>query len=823
MPVRWSSKRPFGLVAPFIAVLALQASIATLSVEVMSSVRAYVAGESIWSRAQKDAVYALTLYLQSGDQSFYERYRNAMAVPLGDQMARVALQQPSPDLERAKTGFLQGRNDPEDVPGLIWLFRYFNRISYLRAAIEQWEATDFTLLQLAVFGEAVQSEVRGGLMNDPPRIQFLSAVLNDLDDRLSVRANAFSTVLGEGSRAIKSILLLLNVGAASLLLVLVVWHTRRLLAQREAFETALNAETGRLAWQASHDPLTKLANRTVLARCLDAALAGISDGRSAALHLIDLDRFKDVNDSLGHQAGDQLLKAAAHRLTQLVKPADTVARMGGDEFAIVQPDLTGPAEAAALASRIVDEFNKPFDIEGVSVFVGATVGIATAPADGMLAEELTCNADLALYWAKNEGRATHRFFETERRTKAQQRHALQSELRQAVRNDEFELYYQPVVKIDSGEKYAMEALVRWRHPSRGLITPDRFIPIAEETGLIRELGLMVLRRACADAVLWPASVKVAVNLSPVQFRDADLAQRTIQILAETGLAPERLELEITESVLLHRKEENLALLRQLQQAGIRIALDDFGTGYASLSYLRAFPVDKIKIDRSFVSDMSDSDECAAIVCAIANLGRSLSINTTAEGVETEEQLALVKAAGCNLAQGYLFGRPVPLRDVDFGRAVLARSAEVLEDLTATDLMLVRASFSKLAARQDLAANAFYERLFAMAPELRRLFPADLEAQKSKLMATLATGVGKLHDLPGLTPMLKELGARHAGYGARSEHYALVNDAALWMLERCLDRELDAATLRAWKKVLHQISAIMQSGAMDAVGRARNVA
>lgn len=823
MQVRWSSRQLLRLVAPFVAVVALQAAIATVSLEVLSSVRAYVAGEAIWSRAQKNAVYALTLYLQSGAPELYDRYRAALAVPLGDKFARNAMERPAPDLELAAAGFAQGGNHPDDIPGMIWLYRYFKHVSYLRAAIQQWVETDPMLLQLGIFGEAIKEEVGAGLMKDERRIASLSAELNDLNGRLTERANDFSKVLGEGSRAIKALLIALNAVTAALLIVLVTWHTRRLLSQRRAFEMALDKEKQRLAWQASHDSLTGLANRTVLAKSLDDALGKIAVGQVAALHVIDLDRFKDVNDSLGHQAGDQLLKAAALRLAGLVRASDTVARMGGDEFAIVQPGLTSPADAGNLAARIVEEFNKPFEVEGLSIFVGATVGISSAPADGQLAEELTRNADLALYCAKSEGRTTYRFFQPERRAKAQQRHALQSDLREALNRSEFEVHYQPVVKIDTGEKYAMEALVRWRHPVRGMIPPDQFISIAEETGLIRELGQLVLRRSCEDAAHWPSHVRVAVNLSPVQFRDSDLARRIVRTLEETGLEPHRLELEITESVLLHRKDENVALLRELRGAGVRIALDDFGTGYASLSYLRTFPVDKIKIDKSFISEMSSKDESAAIVCAIANLGRTLSINTTAEGVETGEQLALVRAAGCTLVQGFLFGKPAPLRELDFGKSDVAGPGEPGDDVTTADLMLVRASFAKLSAQQGPAADLLYQRLFSVAPQLRSLFPADLSAQKAKLMATLGVAVGKLHDWPTLQPVIEEMGARHAGYGAKSEHYAVVNDVVLWMLRKCLGQEMDSSTLQAWKKILRLISATMQAGASPSSARKRHVA
>jgi diguanylate cyclase (GGDEF)-like protein len=378
---------------------------------------------------------------------------------------------------------------------------------------------------------------------------------------------------------------------------------------------------------------------------------------------LDLDRFKAVNDTLGHPVGDAVLRIAANRLNTCIREADTVARLGGDEFAIVAS--LAPPEASALAARVVEEISQPYNLDGQRVVIGISIGIALAPTDGSDPDALLKNADLALYRAKAQGRNTYRFFEPEKDLCLTERYKLEQDLRRAIGAGEFEVHYQPICSIETGRKISMEALVRWRHPVHGLIPPDRFIPLAEETGLIHSLGELVLRQACAEAVNWPSDTKVAVNLSPTQFQSPDLAGHVAAILADSGLQAHRLELEITETVLLQRSNDNLRTLQELRALGISIALDDFGTGYSSLSYLRLFRFDMIKIDRSFVSEMAQMEASAAIVCAVANLGRSLDIITVAEGVETEEQLALLRAAGCTQAQGYLLGRPIPAADLCF--------------------------------------------------------------------------------------------------------------------------------------------------------------
>jgi EAL domain-containing protein (putative c-di-GMP-specific phosphodiesterase class I)/hemoglobin-like flavoprotein len=362
----------------------------------------------------------------------------------------------------------------------------------------------------------------------------------------------------------------------------------------------------------------------------------------------------------------------------------------------------------------------------------------------------------------------------------------------------------------------MEALVRWRHPQHGLMAPDKFIPLAEETLLIDRLGELVLRQACSDAIAWPPTIKVAVNISPVQFRSSDLAGRVASILMETGLPAKRLELEITESVLLQNSEKNIAALHKLRALGISIALDDFGTGYSSLSYLRTFPFDKIKIDKSFVSEMSRMDTSAAIVCAVANLGRTLDIVTTAEGVETKEQLELLRAAGCTQAQGYLFGRPcaVPQLELDNRIDWIFANGEVA--LTSRDIMLVRASFSLVIPAQAAIASLFYDRLFAIAPELRSLFPDDLAGQKRKLMSLLGMCIGGLQDFSVIAPRIRELGARHRGYGADAHHYVIVAEALFWALAQGLGAAFDPEVRSAWGKVYELLAKTMQAGAGEPV-------
>ena len=414
---------------------------------------------------------------------------------------------------------------------------------------------------------------------------------------------------------------------------------------------------------ARHDALTNLPNRAVFRSNLEDALKRVPRGDAIAVLCLDLDQFKAVDDTLGHPIGDGLLQEVADRLRECVRESDTAARLGGDEFAIILTTNVEPVGITSVASRIIESLSEPYTIAGHKVVIGTSVGIALAPEDGTSPDELLKNADLALYRAKSDGRGVYRFFEPGMDAKVRARRAMELDLRQALEKEEFELFYQPLINLSAREIVAFEALLRWRRPEQGLVAPNDFIPLAEEIGLIVPLGAWVLNQACAQAVTWPDHIRVSVNLSPVQFKSNTLVLSVMAALSASGLDPRRLELEITETVMMHDTEATLATLVRLRALGVSISMDDFGTGYSSLSYLRKFPFDKIKIDQSFVRGLSGEDESAAIVRAVTGLGRSLGMTTTAEGVETNDQLELLRREGCVEVQGFLFSAPVPSADI----------------------------------------------------------------------------------------------------------------------------------------------------------------
>ncbi|MET0568580.1 MAG: EAL domain-containing protein, partial [Hyphomicrobiaceae bacterium] len=418
-----------------------------------------------------------------------------------------------------------------------------------------------------------------------------------------------------------------------------------------------------IAKLARQDTLTGLANRLRFREELEDACRRLEHGHAFSLMCIDLDHFKDVNDTLGHPTGDALLQAVAARLMDTARGRDLVVRLGGDEFAIIQSGADTRPHAEAFTQRIIKAVSQPYQIHGHKIIIGATVGIAFAPVDGSDPDQLLKCADMALYRAKSMGRGTHAFFEPEMAGRLKVRRSLELDLRRALAEDQLELYYQPIIDLATERIVCCEALMRWRHPERGMVSPVDFIALAEEMGLIMPMGEWALRTACLAATSWPTDVKVAVNLSAVQFKGTDLVAVVIEALESSGLPAERLELEVTESLLLDQDPKTLQLLHLLQHLGVRIALDDFGTGYSSLSYLRSFPFDKIKIDQTFVRDLPQRDDCAAIVTAVAQLAQSLKMTTVAEGVETALHLSMVRAAGCSQAQGYLFSRPVPTSDI----------------------------------------------------------------------------------------------------------------------------------------------------------------
>nr|WP_238244779.1 EAL domain-containing protein [Methylobacterium iners] len=429
----------------------------------------------------------------------------------------------------------------------------------------------------------------------------------------------------------------------------------------------------RIAHMAHHDALTDLPNRVLFRDRLGEAIARQKrTGERALLLCLDLDHFKTVNDTLGHPAGDELLRGVAVRLAACLREEDVVARLGGDEFAILVGGSEALGSLGVLARRIIADLSRPFRILGQDVHVGASLGLARLPQDGDDPDLLLRNADLALYRAKGAGRGTYRCFEPEMDAQIQARRALEQDLREAFAAGRLAVFYQPLIATGTGRITGFEALLRWKHAARGFVPPAEFVPLAEETGLIGPIGEWVLRTACAEAATWAPQVRIAVNLSPAQFRNRALVETVARALADSGLAPDRLALEITETVLLAENEAHLAILHRLRSLGVRIAMDDFGTGYSSLSYLRSFPFDKIKIDRSFVRELGASAHCAAIVRAVAGLGASLGIVTTAEGVKTPAQLARLRAEGCDEVQGFLFSHPLPVAEA---RRLLASDGE----------------------------------------------------------------------------------------------------------------------------------------------------
>ena len=498
----------------------------------------------------------------------------------------------------------------------------------------------------ALLGRRISSLIPGLVLADLPEREERDAELVSADDgRVPVRVLRSEVPVGAQKQTVLAV---------------------RDQSERLRTETKMR----RLAFS---DALTGLPNRARFNDIVASEAASRREhGGGFAVLLVDLDRFKLVNDTLGHAIGDALLRKAADRLTSAASDGDVVARLGGDEFAVLQADVRNPADAHALAARIVDLIGRPFLIDGQPVNVGASVGVAIAPADSDEPDGLLRNADLALYKAKADGKGVFRTFEPALDARMQARRTLEGDMRRALTVGEFELHYQPLVDTRSGDVTSAEALVRWRHPDRGLVSPAEFIPLAEETGLIGPLGTWVLRTACAHATGFPSGIRVAVNLSPVQFRDVRLVETVKAALAASGLPAQRLELEITEGVMLLDEERTLATLNRLRGMGVSISMDDFGTGYSSLSYLRRFPFDKIKVDQSFVRQLPGDAESAAIVRAIITMGACLGMSTTVEGVETAEQLAFTAAEGCDQVQGYHVSRPLPL--ADFLGFVSAREA-----------------------------------------------------------------------------------------------------------------------------------------------------
>jgi diguanylate cyclase (GGDEF)-like protein len=794
-----TDNRLLRLVLPIVAVIILQATLAFSSLEVLSAVRAYVGGEGLWSKGQKDSIHYITLYAMTGDGQYFRKFQSAIAIPLADRSARLALELETVDLVAARKGFSGGGNHTDDISSMIWLFRYFRNISYMATAVDIWRKTDPFLVELVSLGNAIHEDFSSGsgaaVLNVTRKDQ-----IERIDRGLAPLAIEFSRSLGAGSRDIKALLTIVNLLAAVALIVLIVLQKRISLKYQLKFENALRitntrfdaalknlpqgicmfdgqkqlavwngrfaeiyqlppdllrvgtpheaiiadrisrgilkgetsesavetklaaldqipADTGssrvdeladgrlmrivrqpmadggwvathediteqrraeaEIAHLACHDVLTGLANRAEFnARLAEATGRLLRNGRAVTVMMLDLDKFKAVNDGLGHPAGDELLVEVGRRLKSSIRAGDVLARLGGDEFAIIQEGVANQHEdAISLALRIIGVIAEPFDLGGHQASIGASIGIALSPEHGVKPAQLIKCADLALYDAKANGRNDYRIFQAEMLEAVQTQRLAESELREAINRGELELHYQPVVDIKTRRLNGVEALVRWRHPTRGLVSPDQFIPLAESTGLIVPLGHWVLQRACTDAASWPEHIKVAVNISAVQIKKSNLFDVILCVLLESGLAAERLELEITETTLLESRETHLATIRQLKNLGISIALDDFGTGFSSVNYLTTFPFDKIKIDKSFTQGVFHRRECKAVIASTLALAQGLGTVTTAEGIETEEQLAYMRDAGVDLVQGYLLGKPVPASKLDLSSA--ARPAEMV--------------------------------------------------------------------------------------------------------------------------------------------------
>jgi diguanylate cyclase (GGDEF)-like protein len=440
--------------------------------------------------------------------------------------------------------------------------------------------------------------------------------------------------------------------------------------------TERHSANERIAHLTSHDALTGLPNRVSFGEQLAQTLE-LTHQQGVAALCVDLDRFKEINDMLGHAAADRVIAIVARRLQEAGAGA-YLARVGGDEFNLILTDADQPAAAAETAKALLRAFAEVVEIDGAEIKVGVSIGVAIAPADGTDVTTLIANAEAALHRAKSEGRGITRFFEADTEKQLRERRAMEQELKSAIERDEMRLYYQPQTDV-AGKLLGFEALVRWQHPTRGLVPPGAFIPIAEESGLIVEIGAWILRAACREAASWPDELSVAVNLSPVQFRQSDLFTLIHSALVETGLSGNRLELEITEGVLIADSAAALNVLRHAKALGVRIAMDDFGTGYSSLSYLQSFPFDKIKIDRSFISNVDSNPHSAAIVRGVLGLAHGLHLPVLAEGVETHQQLAFLKKEGCEEVQGYLMGRPRPIEEYAewIGGGALPRVSEAV--------------------------------------------------------------------------------------------------------------------------------------------------
>ena len=651
---------PFGIIWMFAAIVLCLFVLANFSFGLLSSIRAYVGGESMWAQAQKDAVFHLQSFAAGRAPEELRNFRADMAIPLGDYRARLEMELPNPRLEVVRQNFVQGGNHPDDVDGMFNLYRRFHGMRFMQRAIGAWVRADQYIAQLDDAGTRLQREIDSPSPSDQ-RIQVILTEISGINEHLTPVESEFVNALSDASRTsyrwLQRIMFVVTPG----FLILGVVLSLRILRQRKRAED-------RVKYMAFHDELTSLPNRVMLRECLDRALARCRRaGTQSAILYMDLDRFKAINDSLGHEVGDVLLRQVADRLRALSPEGDTVGRMGGDEFMIVIENHTNLADTSARAGRFVEQLGAPYLLGEKDCHIKVSIGISVFPADGSDSQALLKAADVAMYRAKSTGGDGYSYYSPSMNVHTVERLELESDLRHALERNEFLLHYQPKVEVETGLITGIEALLRWQHPRRGLVPPMNFIPLAEETGLIAPIGEWVLATACARTKAWQKEgfprLDVAVNLSARQFADPMLLPNLTRIIRASGLDPSNLELEITESVVMSHGESAVAVLHQLKSLGVQISIDDFGTGYSSLAYLKRFPIDTIKVDRSFIRDIPGDAGDKKITRAIIAMAHSLRLKVVAEGVETSGQLEFLRRQRCDSVQGYFLHRPLPDSEV----------------------------------------------------------------------------------------------------------------------------------------------------------------
>jgi diguanylate cyclase (GGDEF)-like protein len=667
-----SNNRLLRLVTPFVAVVIFQALLAGLSLELLSSVRAFVGGEGLWSKSQKDAIHFISVYSQTGDEQFFDRFKNAIAIPLSDRSARRALELPTPDLDAARDGLLGGGNNPADVPGMIRLFRYFQYGPYVKTAIRHWRATDPFLDQLASLGDLLHEE----LSSDPAvaeRAAFHKEQIDFIDRRLAPFANAFSENLAEGSRFLKFVLTVANLLAAISLVSLIVWYARKMLKQRLRFETAEQELVARLSFEASHDALTGLINRREFEIRLGTALDELSHRPSEhSLMFLDLDQFKVVNDTCGHAAGDQLLRQTSALLQENLRSGGLLARLGGDEFGVLLQDCdAGSAVATAERLRLAVQ-DLRFVWNACAFNISVSVGLVHVAEADAIAATLRA-ADMACYMAKEKGRNRVQVYHPSDAELVERvgEMAWVQRIRNGLNEGRFCLFAQEIRALGKAEpdRSHVELLLWLRDEDGKLVQPGSFMPAAERYGLMPLIDRWVIRNALALLAERISSSRptqltsCAINLSGATFGDDDFVEYVRRQFDIHRVPPGMICFEITETSAIANIPSAKRFIGALKKLGCRFSLDDFGTGMSSFSYLKHLPVDFIKIDGSFVTEILNSKMDRAMVEMIVHIAKVMGRSTIAEFVESDAILAALRKIGVDYAQGYAIGTPAPFKDM----------------------------------------------------------------------------------------------------------------------------------------------------------------